>query len=481
MNINKKEWVFVYSEGHSMLMNEIFFSSFTDFPDIPGMLDTVLYINKGGSQTCYTTPEVLKKVREEGKIFFNSKYRQQFKKNIDKCYDEFYSFFEQYKKLNLYTFSNKELLDLFDKYVSHLSLMCAYYQVSGGRVYLELEEYVKKTMSKYFTRDKLDEAYTVMLMPDRLDEVQKEELNLIKIAEKNEVDDNILRDHAQKYSFLFFNIYYEEKIFDSLKERIKKIKKKEESAQKYIKESESKCKHTKRIQKNLANIIGKEDQLLDLIEFLREQGMLRFYYKGLFFGVEYKFLNLFKEIARRIELSIDKYMLTYRIEDTRKFLLEGKKLSSKYIKERKSIFIFLQENGEKYFLSGNSAKKKEQEFFDDKTEEISELKGVVANRGKAIGRAKVILTDSFEQIEKGMSYFKDGEILITTMTQPNFLPIMKKASAILTNQGGIICHAAVLSRELGIPCIIQLYKATKVFKDGDMIEVDAEQGIVRKI
>ena len=58
---------------------------------------------------------------------------------------------------------------------------------------------------------------------------------------------------------------------------------------------------------------------------------------------------------------------------------------------------------------------------------------------------------------------------------------MKKAAAIVTDEGGITSHAAIVSRELGIPCVIGTKFATKVFKDGDLIEVDADKGIVRKI
>jgi pyruvate,water dikinase len=67
------------------------------------------------------------------------------------------------------------------------------------------------------------------------------------------------------------------------------------------------------------------------------------------------------------------------------------------------------------------------------------------------------------------------------MTRPEFVPLMKLASAIVTDDGGITCHAAIVSRELGIPCIIGTKVGTKVFKDGDRVEVDANRGIIRKI
>ena len=67
------------------------------------------------------------------------------------------------------------------------------------------------------------------------------------------------------------------------------------------------------------------------------------------------------------------------------------------------------------------------------------------------------------------------------MTRPDYIAGMKKAAAIVTNEGGITCHAAIVSRELGIPCIIGTKIATQVFKDGDLVEVNANHGWVRKI
>ena len=75
--------------------------------------------------------------------------------------------------------------------------------------------------------------------------------------------------------------------------------------------------------------------------------------------------------------------------------------------------------------------------------------------------------------------FQDGDILVTGMTRPEFVPLMKKASAIITDEGGLTCHAAIISRELNIPCIIGTKIATQVLQDGDMVEVDADKGIIR--
>lgn len=77
-----------------------------------------------------------------------------------------------------------------------------------------------------------------------------------------------------------------------------------------------------------------------------------------------------------------------------------------------------------------------------------------------------------------MKKMKPGDILVSVATIPDIMPAMKKAAAIVTEQGGITCHAAIVSRELGIPCVIGTKVATKVFKDGDIVEVNANHGVV---
>jgi len=104
-----------------------------------------------------------------------------------------------------------------------------------------------------------------------------------------------------------------------------------------------------------------------------------------------------------------------------------------------------------------------------------EIKGTIARKGKIEGVVKVILDP------ENNKNFQEGEILVTSMTRPDFVPIMKKAGAIVTNEGGVTCHAAIISREIGIPCIIGTKIATKVLNDGDVVEVDADNGIIRII
>lgn len=99
--------------------------------------------------------------------------------------------------------------------------------------------------------------------------------------------------------------------------------------------------------------------------------------------------------------------------------------------------------------------------------------GTVANGGIASGR--VVLVFEKSQIAE----VAEGDILVTPMTTPDFLPAMKKAAAFVTDEGGITCHAAIIAREMGKPCIIGTKVATEVLKSGDIVEVDADNGLIK--
>lgn len=98
------------------------------------------------------------------------------------------------------------------------------------------------------------------------------------------------------------------------------------------------------------------------------------------------------------------------------------------------------------------------------------LKGIAASSGVAEGLVKVASG------VKDISKFNEGDILIAEATEPSMVIMMNKAAAIVTDEGGITCHAAIVSRELGIPCVVATNRATKVFQDGMKVKVDGGKG-----
>ena len=112
----------------------------------------------------------------------------------------------------------------------------------------------------------------------------------------------------------------------------------------------------------------------------------------------------------------------------------------------------------------------------ENVEDKKEIRGIVASKGFCRGKARVI----FDTKEKTIK-FDEGDILVTSMTRPEFSSLMNKACAFVTDEGGISCHAAIIAREMKKPCIIATKNATRIIKDGDLVEVDADNGVVRII
>ncbi|MCX6811467.1 MAG: phosphoenolpyruvate synthase [Candidatus Berkelbacteria bacterium] len=100
------------------------------------------------------------------------------------------------------------------------------------------------------------------------------------------------------------------------------------------------------------------------------------------------------------------------------------------------------------------------------------LKGAAASVGQAAGAVKIVSTP--QRLDK----ITKGDVLVAKMTNPSYVPAMKRASAIITDQGGQTSHAAIVSRELAIPCVVGTSEATKILNDGDIVTVDGEEGLV---
>ena len=147
------------------------------------------------------------------------------------------------------------------------------------------------------------------------------------------------------------------------------------------------------------------------------------------------------------------------------------------LKKRKNNFVVIgEEYAEQITIREYLSKHPEYDFhIEIPPEDSSTLVGQIGNKGYAKGVVHIMKRK--EQIGEAM----EGDIIVSTMTTPDFVPAMQKAAAIVTDEGGITCHAAIVARELNKPCVIGTKFATQILKDGDLVEVDADNGVVRII
>ncbi len=181
---------------------------------------------------------------------------------------------------------------------------------------------------------------------------------------------------------------------------------------------------------------------------------------------------IYVEIARRMKVNASELFYKFEADDVLQFLLS--EITPQIAENRGYTWngfelrqVFLQEF--------QNAKQKAIRI--EKTE--NQLEGMSVYPGKVTGVVRIIIPDRLNAMQS--LTFNEGDILVTTMTIPNMMFLIGKAAAIVTDEGGITCHASIVARELKKPCIVGTRCATKTFKEGNRIEVDAENGIVKLI
>ena len=164
-------------------------------------------------------------------------------------------------------------------------------------------------------------------------------------------------------------------------------------------------------------------------------------------------------------------LICYSHSEVRALLQGESRVSVEEVIRRRHCVFAITDQDTRYVLSGEEAEGIYQAFahiHDD----VNFLNGVIAQKGKVSGRVKIVMRSA------DISKVETGDIMVSSMTRPEMVAAMTKAAAFVTNEGGITCHAAIVAREMKKPCIIGTKSATKIFKDGDLVEVDADRGVV---
>lgn len=223
--------------------------------------------------------------------------------------------------------------------------------------------------------------------------------------------------------------------------------------------------------------------IVNLCRSVREMGKAKFLFRSTI-NQSYLFLtSLLQECARRNYYSLAQIQACRHSETAA--ILDGKKIEAGKLNERINRYAALAKNGKPEFFTGQAAQRIIVRVKLAIPENITEFRGDPASAGRATGKVKIVPV----MMAKGgpaatqarIKEMKKGDILVANTTGPEMIAAFKKAGAIVANEGGINSHAAIVSRELGIPGIVNTKIATQVLKDGDIVEVDADNGIVKII
>ncbi|MFH0970733.1 MAG: PEP/pyruvate-binding domain-containing protein [Candidatus Diapherotrites archaeon] len=424
-----------------------------------------------------------KEIHDLGQRLFDKEMTKQ--GSVLNVFDTIYSigeelklFSEKMKVTNFSSFSNDKLMDTFREFVKKYELFSIALAGWGlqGPVEMAIRERLKGS-------NDLDEELSILTFPTKKNFAALEQRNVLLIAselQKKKVEvttveklphnfSQKIRSHLDEFGWMntrggIDDPWTEAQFFERLKDLCQtdcgaKLRELDKFERESIRNSEA-----------LLRKLSADKVFSNLVSIAKELVYYRTYrtdYLSLAFA---NVRPLIEEIAKRKRLSW-KEILAYRPDE----LLGNVILSNNEIELREKGFVIITVEPDKVIFETNPKKmiELEEEHLEKERLNLDELKGTTAYKGKIVG--KVVLIQSKSDFQK----VKEGAIIVTTMTTPDMAPVMQKAAAFITDEGGITCHAAVVAREMKKPCIIGTKVATQLLKNEMVVEVDADNGVIR--
>ncbi|MDE1857255.1 MAG: hypothetical protein KGH98_04220 [Candidatus Micrarchaeota archaeon] len=366
--------------------------------------------------------------------------------------------------------SMEELLSLFREFLDKFAHLAVYLSVT-----ISLEKYlqdnIREGLDGIVPEEEMNSALVELTAPYEHDAIYKERVDLLNIALAYHSGKNVDME-IERHIYDFGNVRIRWCMGapwtnGELLEKVRDIK----DARRQLDEL---AEHDRIVEEHFRKFEAEHADRKKLIAFIRVAKWfvwLRTYRTEILSGSIVNIYPLLAAMAQRMGLGL---------EDIKQFtideVLAGKPIGMAEIERRRAAYAYVVLDGKWHFFSGDDAR-----FFIDwwarKHPVAKEIKGTVASRPvqKIGGFAKIVLE------VKDLVKVEPGDILVAAMTEPNFVPAMEKAAAFVTDEGGILCHAAIVGREMRKPCIIGTGNATKALKDGDYVELDLVKGTVMKV
>ena len=401
-----------------------------------------------------------------------------FKNDVKKCLEVGNRLINTAKEIpsNLTLSSDEKLTIILKKYYQDYLNIFPFVTVPHG-----IERYFE-TKIRELVKD--EEMVKILLSPIYVkDEERDDALKLASYVQKKGFDElfcKSLEEHAHKYCWLsMWSIDSKPLSLDYFKSEIINILNKIKDVNKEIDRIKVEEENAEELLDITFKKIKASPLLKGLVNYLQKYIYLRTFRKNSICQSHYYHLPLLNEFAKRLDLTASEIRLLSYEE---MILAMEKKIKlgdiKKLVRERNNAWAICMWQGKVKVIAGfkNIIEAAERLNITAISSSMQRtVVGSVASGGTVSGRVKVVR----KLLE--MNKVNVGDVLVTRMTTPDYVVAMRKAVAIVTDEGGITCHAAIVSREFGIPCIVGTKNATQILNDNDWVEVDAEKGVVRVI
>ena len=414
----------------------------------------------------------------------NKKFANTYYKKYEKLVNDMRIECQKIRVLDFIKLSDKELLKQyisFNEKLMHFHALV--FDIDAIDVVLEekMKAKFQKLLSKKGKEKKFNSKYSILTNPPELSYLNIEQLEIYKLAKEVKAK-NITPNIKKKINNLVKNYWWTslgwtirtENNFKKYVMDIKNIIKKNRDIDEEIRKLTNFAENTKKEKQKLEKEFNFDEELKYYLKVFEKYVIYHDYRKEIQMkgtSVMNKFLF---ELSRRQGIKYEDLVWAWQSE-IKNYMKTGT-IDLENIRKRKEAYLIVVTKNGIEQLTGEEAIKRRKKELMAAVENIQDFKGITASLGRVTGKAKICYsaTDAIQKVNK-------GEILIASMTLPDYVTAMKKAAAIVTDEGGVTCHAAIVSRELKIPCIVGTRIATRVLHDGDTIEVNANHGTVRII
>lgn len=435
--------------------------------------DTLCFFSNGMIRAVWRIEVMTQNGAKITEKFLDQQYFAAKMKHYDELTRKLSDWFDKVSKECLAGLSDDEYLRWWKEYNDDFRNWWGFAQVSDvigmGSEYL-LKQRFKLT----------PEQMNILTTPTRKSYTTAEEEEMLNIVhcllEKKDLS-QLLKEHSEKYFWMLNSYadtkYLDEKYFLSVAEDIIKKGISIKEINKIKKNNDERLREIKNKSKALQEGLKMNEQDGKLVEFIDYFTCFQDDRKAFSIKVNH-YTDLFmKDMCRRSGLHYD--LVKFICPQEYSEVLQGNFELGRLKIRQKHFSVLFKATGTEIYEGAESEKQEQKVLGIEIEKNLSEFEGVRTMGGKVVGRVRKIMQLA------DLGTMQDGEILVTTMTSPDFVIAMRKAKAIVTDQGGVTCHAAVISRELGLPCVIGTSIATRVLNNGDLIEVRANHGIVKVI
>lgn len=317
---------------------------------------------------------------------------------------------------------------------------------------------------------------STLVYPEQEHDHVKEQRSFLQLVMKTRSPDfsALLQEHTKRFRWIGARWYWWKYAWkeQDVEERVKEYLSSGKNAEEELAYLETIKQQQKKAAEELSGKLQLPQEAKQLLDIAKEYAYLRTWRTDVVYRSGYRAHQLFYEIAKRAGLREEEVVyLTY--EEVQRMAKEGKlPIPLGELEQRKEAKTNVVLDGCFHIFSGKEAAKKFEDIF-QQPQKTSALHGTTAFPGKAQGKVVVV------RHPQDISRVRPGDILVAVMTFPHFIAAMEKAAAFVTDEGGILCHAAIVAREMKKPCVIGTKIAAQILKDGDMVEVDAGKGVVK--